>query len=605
MGFLSKISSGPSAGAPEITNQEKSGAAVSGAPVVDADQSRNIKSVASEDSDNDDELVHKDVQHGVQKVEAIAQVWPRWALYLTYALVWVIYFIDALEGPTGWTLAPYVTSDFSLHGLTAVTSVVAQLVAGLFRLPLAKLIDVWGRNEGLVLCVILMTVGSIMMAATNSVQMYAAAEVFSQTGGGNRNYVLSVILADTSQLKNRGLILAYIASPYLITTFTSGFFANAMLTGPGWRWAFGIFAILHPLLNLPLIVLLWYYQRKAFNMGLIPVRDSGRTILQSIKFYLVECDAFGLLLLISGLALFLLPFNLFPYQGATLDEQWSSALVVSMLVIGFSIIIGFVIWEWKFAPVTFIPFHLLKDRTILGCCLIAAILFVEFYIWNSFFSSFLQVVPGLTIIQSGYVLNIYSMGSCFWSFISGFILRYTGDFKWQALGFGMPLTLLGVALMIVFRQPDVNIGYIVMCQLFIAFGGGTLVITQQVGAMAATTHQYIAVVLAMLSIFNSIGGAIGSSVAGAIWGGTFTEDLARFLPAESVADAPLIAGNLTMQLSYPVGSPTRIGIQNAYGNSQRIMLIAATAITVLGFPAVAIWRAIDTRKRKQVKGRVL
>jgi hypothetical protein len=141
--------------------------------------------------------------------------------------------------------------------------------------------------------------------------------------------------------------------------------------------------------------------------------------------------------------------------------------------------------------------------------------------------------------------------------------------------------------------------------LFIAFGGGTLVITQQVGAMAATTHQYIAVVLAMLSIFNSIGGAIGSSVAGAIWGGTFTEDLARFLPPESVADAPLIAGNLTMQLSYPIGSPTRIGIQNAYGNSQRIMLIAATSITVLGFPAVAIWRAIDTRKRKQVKGRVL
>lgn len=116
----------------------------------------------------------------------------------------------------------------------------------------------------------------------------------------------------------------------------------------------------------------------------------------------------------------------------------------------------------KFSPVTFIPFHLLRDRTILGCSLIAAILFVEFYIWNSFFSSFLQVVPGLSIIESGYVLNIYSMGSCFWSFISGFILRYTGDYKWQALGFGMPLTLLGVALMIVFRQPDVNIGYIVM-----------------------------------------------------------------------------------------------------------------------------------------------
>lgn len=378
-----------------------------------------------------------------------------------------------------------------------------------------------------------------------------------------------------------------------------------MLDGPGWRWAFGVFSILHPVLNLPLIVLLMYYQHKAFKMGIVPVRNSGRTLLQSIKFYSIECDIFGLLLIVTGLALFLLPFSLFPYQGSTLSEQWSSALVLSMLIVGFCLIIAFVIWEWKFAPVTFIPFRLLRDRTILGCAFVSAILFVEFYIWNTYFASFLQVVPGLTVVQTGYVLNIYSMGSCFWSFISGLILRYTGDFKWQALFFGMPLTFLGVSLMIVFRQPEVNIGYIVMCQLFIAFGGGTLVITEQVGAMAATTHQYIAVVLAILSVFTSIGGAVGSSIAGAVWGGTFSTDLARFLPPESQANATTIAGDLNVQLSYPLGDPTRIGIQNAYGNSQRIMLIAATAITALGFPAVLMWRAIDTRKRKQVKGRVL
>jgi MFS family permease len=52
-----------------------------------------------------------------------------------------------------------------------------------YRLTIkTQLIDVWGRKEGLVLCVILMTLGSILTASTNSVQMYAAAEVFSQTG---------------------------------------------------------------------------------------------------------------------------------------------------------------------------------------------------------------------------------------------------------------------------------------------------------------------------------------------------------------------------------------------------------------------------------------
>lgn len=94
MGFLTRIKSGASAAPPETVhvrggsaaNDEKTGAAVIEPTVIDADQSRNIKSVASEDTDNEDELVHKDMQHGVQKIEAIAQVWPRWALYLTYAL---------------------------------------------------------------------------------------------------------------------------------------------------------------------------------------------------------------------------------------------------------------------------------------------------------------------------------------------------------------------------------------------------------------------------------------------------------------------------------------------------------------------------------------
>jgi hypothetical protein len=45
---------------------------------------KEIKSVPEEDSDND-ELTHKDMQTGIQKIEGMAQVWPKWALYFTYA----------------------------------------------------------------------------------------------------------------------------------------------------------------------------------------------------------------------------------------------------------------------------------------------------------------------------------------------------------------------------------------------------------------------------------------------------------------------------------------------------------------------------------------
>jgi propanediol dehydratase small subunit len=89
MGFLDRLrpGAGESAGAPEIARSSS----VAGnekqttePEVLPADQSKNIKSVASEDVD-DDEVVHKDMQTGVQKIEGMAQVWPKWALYFTYA----------------------------------------------------------------------------------------------------------------------------------------------------------------------------------------------------------------------------------------------------------------------------------------------------------------------------------------------------------------------------------------------------------------------------------------------------------------------------------------------------------------------------------------
>lgn len=80
------------------------------------------------------------------------------------------------------TLTPYVTSSFQLHGLTAATSIMASLIGGIFKLPLAKIIDVWGRPQGYALMVLSMTIGMIMMAGCNNVQTYAAAEVFNQLG---------------------------------------------------------------------------------------------------------------------------------------------------------------------------------------------------------------------------------------------------------------------------------------------------------------------------------------------------------------------------------------------------------------------------------------
>ncbi|ORY64508.1 siderophore iron transporter [Pseudomassariella vexata] len=553
-------------------------------------------------SDTDIDAIDTTAQRGVQKIEATTKYWSQSNLVLAYIFIWIITFVDAMQQGTTGLLTPYVTSGFSQHSLTAAAGVFSSLIGGVTKLPLAKLIDIWGRPHGYILMVVILTVGLVMMAACQNVETYAAAQVFYWVGYNGLSYIMGIFVADTSSLRNRSFMFAFQSSPYIITVWITGPFFNAIVKpgGMGFRWGFGIFAIIMPVVCLPLWVLFMYNQRQAVKSGMLPKKSSGRTTWESIKYYFIQFDAVGVLCLCAGFSLFLLPFNIYSYQY----YGWKDKMTIGPLVGGFVLLCLFVVWETWYSPVNYMPWELLKDRTVLGANVLACVLFISFYIWDSYFSSFLQIVPNLSPTYTAYVVNIYSIGSCFWSLLIGVYIHYRGRFKNLALYFGIPLTILGVGLMIAFRQPHVNVGYIVMCQIFIAFAGGTLVICEQMAVMAATSHQYVAVVLAMEGMFSSIGGAIGQSVAGATWTSVFPAALAKYLPEEEQGNLTTIYGDLTVQLSYPVGSATRDAINAAYGDAQKWMLVGGTAILVLAIPAVMVWRNINVIEFKQVKGRV-
>lgn len=304
-----------------------------------------------------------------------------------------------------------------------------------------------------------------------------------------------------------------------------------------------------------------------------------------------------MVLIIAGWSLLLLPFSL----ATSVASQWRSASIIAMLVIGFCCLVAFVIWERFFAKKSFLPFHLLTDRTVIGSCLTAGTLFTSFYCWDLYFSSYLQVVFNLSISDAGYVYNIYSIGSCFWGIVVGLIIPFSGRFKWLAccaVGF----LILGTGLMIHFRQPNQSIGYVIMCQIFIAFSGGTLVICQEIAIMAAVGPENIAVALALQRLFTSIGGAIGQSISGGIWTNLLPGALSRYLPVGLRGQATAIYGSIEDQLGYAWGSPGRDGIIAAYADTQRYMCIAGTAVLVLMIVWVAMWRDYHVDDFKKPRG---
>lgn len=103
-------------------------------------------------------------------------------------------------------------------------------------------------------------------------------------------YCVDVITADASKLKNRGLAYAFTSSPYMITAFAGAKASEDFYTKISWRWGFGCFAIIFPIVAAPLYILLKVNLKKAEKRGLLITDNSGRTLLQSIWYYAVEFD---------------------------------------------------------------------------------------------------------------------------------------------------------------------------------------------------------------------------------------------------------------------------------------------------------------------------
>lgn len=75
------------------------------------------------------------------------------------------------------SLLPYATSAWETHSLLNVIYVVADAFAAAIYIPLAKILDLWGRAEGFVVMTLFATLGLIMMAASQNLPTFCAAYV--------------------------------------------------------------------------------------------------------------------------------------------------------------------------------------------------------------------------------------------------------------------------------------------------------------------------------------------------------------------------------------------------------------------------------------------
>ncbi|KAF8060651.1 drug:h+ antiporter [Lyophyllum atratum] len=530
-------------------------------------------------------LAYEDDAHiGVKTVEATHKVYgkySKWALFISLGLAAYIY---SLDGTTTYTYLSYATSEFEDHSLISPIQVAQGIIIAVGKPIVAKIADVKSRGFAYIVVLLFYVVGYIIIASAKNVQTVAGGIILYAVGYTGLQLLTQIIIADITTLQWRGFVSSMISLPFVINVFVGANISAAVINGAGWRWGYGMFAILIPVSLLPLIATLLWAENKARKLG--KVLDSKEhdasapqePFLKRLLHTADQLDVPGLLLIGTSVALILLPLTL----SKAAKGGWNNASMIAMLVVGCVLIPVFVLYDFKVAKYPVVARRFVFNRSVVIASVIGALDFVSFYITFTYLYSFIIVVKPWSTVNTIYFTSTQTVALTVSGIAAGLGMRFLHRYK-PLLIIGLGIRLIGVGLMIHSRGANGSDAELVWTQLLQGIGGGFAAVASQVGAQASVPHADVAMVTAVVLLITEIGGSIGSAIAGAIWTNLMPGRLATHLPSVSEEDRALLFGSIVEAMKYERGTPIREGVISAYDDVMKIMTIVATVIAVFPF----------------------
>ncbi|OJJ98845.1 hypothetical protein ASPACDRAFT_53055 [Aspergillus aculeatus ATCC 16872] len=505
---------------------------------------------------------------GVEKMEILQEGLSRDIRALFFVDLFLVAYVYGLDGLVRSTYQPYATASYQTHSLLVTVDILRAIVAAAIQPTAAKIADVIGRPELIVVSIFFYTIGTVVEACSKTVEQFAAGAVLYQVGFTLIVLLVEILVADLSSLRSR-LLCSYIpAIPFIINTWVGGDVAAAALRATSWRWGVGMFGIFYPACNIPLLSTLfishYVMKRNGDYNGAQRIHGAWRAT-KGLFWYM---DVISMILLIACLSLISVPFTI----ADSFSGRWKQAKMITPPVFGILCLPVFIYWERRCAH-PLVPFKLLRDRAVWGALGIAVML-------NTGMASYLYTVLvvgfGESISSATRIHSLYSFASVITGFLLGFVVYRVRRLK--------PFIVAGTFL------------FMVSFGLLIHYRGGH----------ASSSHSGIvggqvllgidlAVVTALFMTCYNIGSALGGTISGAIWTQVLPKQLETRLSNATLA-AEVYADPFALSLQHPMGTPARDAVVDAYRDAQKLLCITGICLTV---PLIAF--ALCTRNTRLIR----
>jgi EmrB/QacA subfamily drug resistance transporter len=508
---------------------------------------------------------------------------PRAKLEILGAILLAM-FLFALDQTVVGVALPKIITDLSGNELYTWAVTVYLLTSTISGPIYGKLSDLYGRRPIIIFAVSLFLISSVLCGLSQQMWQFILFRGLQGLGGGAVFPVALAVIADLYTPAERGKYLGLFGAVFGLSSLLGPGLGGLITDNFGWHWIFFI--------NVPVglvsLFILWRL-RPAIKRP-----DAARDI-----------DYLGAAVFAAAIATFLIGLTnktgTHLVNGAAVANGWTEPTVGGLIVLGLVLGAMFLFVESRVRE-PIVPLDLFRLRTF--TISVAATFLAAFGFFNAiiFLPRWFQSVAGASATESGYNLLPLLAGMIVAAVLSGQIVARVGRYKLLMVG---SLVLLAFALYLMTNlraTTDRPVLWLWMVLAGLGIGPSLAVFTLIV--QNAVSSDRIGVATSNLTFFQQIGGTVGLTLGGTLFGDRLIQEIptqivAAGVPAELVAGFsptnPAFAkldltgtGDLAAKLATVIPAPFQGIIPNIVTGIHEAFSIAVTSTFWIGIAGALI-----------------